>query len=366
MICVFHYKYIMPQFMAPSSYGEALDRLTILELKLEFIQDKRRDDVVREHADLKELVKDMLTKDPYHYEKLLDVNLIMWKLQDTLHSGLLEDKEKEHAMMKQLALENQRRFRLKRTLNEFLGSHHKEQKGYKGKRCFVMGHQGMGDHLFINGAIRFLATYYDEICVVTKRAYSNNLKTMYATEPAVTFLEIQDDSEISPHFGASLEAFQKAIDGYEAICMLGFHGQNGVPDFPLSFYDDMKIDRSVLLNWSYLPSTKSAELLPPFVFYHNQASNKIAPIPVDIDEILVINPSVNMYPEGHPWHNYAEEWVGLPFFDYTDALKRAEKILVIDSSFFCMAVLLQRKPEVWSRGGRTYRNIAPDLIEHPC
>ena len=45
----------MAQFMAPSSYGEALDRLTILELKRHFIKDKRRDDVEREYTDLKEL-----------------------------------------------------------------------------------------------------------------------------------------------------------------------------------------------------------------------------------------------------------------------------------------------------------------------
>jgi hypothetical protein len=314
------------------------------------------------------LVDDMLQKDPFHYDKLLEVNLIMWKLQDELHAGTLtaEQKDKEFLMMKQLAVENQRRFRIKRTLNEFLGSLHKEQKGYKGRKCLVLGHQGMGDHLFLNGAVRYLATYFDNVCVVVKKNYIENLKCLYASESAVTFHEIENDSDISPNFGARIEIFEETTKGFDSIYLVGFHGQKGVPDFPLSFYDDMKINRSVLMNWSYIPSTRSVEGLPPFVFYHNKASNYTAQIPVDIEEKLVLNPSENMYTEGHRWYTLAQAWVGLPFFDYTDLLKKAETILVTDSSFFCMALLLKLKPEVWVRGKRSYKNLSPDLVEHEC
>jgi hypothetical protein len=350
--------------MAPSSYGEALDRLTILDLKLEFIQDKRREDVQREHADLKELVRDMLIRDSFHYEKLLEVNRIMWMIQDILHSGKLNDKEAEYNLMKQLAVENQRRFRLKRTMNEFLGSHQKEQKGYKGKRCLVVGHQGMGDHLFINGGIRFLATHFDEVCVVVKQQYLDNLKILYANESAVTLHPITTDAELSPAYGADSVEFGKFASTFDIDYMLGYHGGNSVVDFPLSFYDDFKMDRSVMMEWSYLPSTKPVDDLPPFVFYHAKASNAVAQIPINLEEKLVINPSENMYPEGHRWHSLVQSWVGLPFFEYTDILRKADQIFVVDSSFFCMSLLLKRKPEVWSRNGRTYRNVVPDLIEH--
>ena len=350
--------------MAPSSYGEALDRLTILELKLEFIKDGRRQDVQREYNDLKELVKDMLVKDPYHYEKLLEANRIMWMLQDELHSGTITDKEKEWAMMKQLAVENQRRFRLKRTLNEFLGSRHKEQKGYKGKRCLVLGHQGMGDHLFINGAVRYLTTYYDEVCVVVKQKYLENLKMLYGSESSVTFYPIQQDSDISPRFGGSHDVFVALAQQYDCVYMLGYHGTSGVTDFPLCFYDDMKMDRRIMMDWSFFPTLRPVGGLPPYVFYHNRASDSVAPIPVDLEEKLVLNPAENMYPEGHKWHAKAQEWVGLPFFEYTDLMKKADKVLVVDSSFFCMALLLKLKPEVWARNGRTYRNVVPDITEH--
>lgn len=354
--------------MVPSSYGEALDRLTILELKKNFIKDKRREDVEREYNDLRARVNDFLVQDTYHYTKLLEVNYIMWMLQEELHSGNLKeaDKDKEFLMMKQLAVENQRRFRLKRTLNQLLGSLHKEQKGYAGKSCLVLGHQGMGDHLFLNGAIRFLTTVFDEVCVVVNEKLLENIKILYSNEPSVSFHTIRSDAEFSPNFGGSAEAFQELAKKYSWGFMLGYHGQNGVPDFPLCFYDEMKLERRILKDWSYLPSTKSAEGLPPFVFYHSMSSNFVAQIPVDIESMLVLNPSQNMYPQDHKWHAIAQEWVGLPFFDYTSLLKKAEKLLVVDSSFFCMAVLLNLKPEVWTRNGRSYKTVAPDLVEHKC
>lgn len=353
----------MSQFMAPSSYGEALDRLTILELKLEFIQDNRRQDVQREYDDLKSLLKEMLQKDPYHYQKLLEVNRIMWNLQEELHSGSLTDKEKEYNMMKQLAVENQRRFRLKRTLNEFLGSRHREQKGYKGKRCFVLPHQGMGDHLFINGAVRFLATYFDEVRVVVVRKYLENLKLLYINEPAVAFHVIDNDSEISPNFGAAPEKLIQALQGMDQAYLLGFHGLKGCPDFPLSFYDDMNMSREIMMKWSFVPSTKAAPS-EPFVFYHNKASNSIAQIPVDLEGQLVINPTENMYPVGHRFWAAAEEWVGLPFFAYTEVIQKAQQVLVVDSSFFCMSLLLGVRPEVWTRNQRTYKNVVDNITEH--
>jgi hypothetical protein len=87
-------------------------------------------------------------------------------------------------------------------------------------------------------------------------------------------------------------------------------------------------------------------------------------IPVDTEEQLVLNPAVNMYPLGHRWYLLAQEWVGLPLFNYTSLLQNAKKLLMVDSSFFCMAILLGLKPDVWCRNGRTYTHVVPDLHEH--
>jgi hypothetical protein len=355
----------MSQFFAPSSIGEALDRLTILQLKLQFIQDKRRDDVQCEYTDLFELVKDFIAKDPYHYEKLLHVNKIMWEIQDVLHESKTRDKEHEYQLMKELAVQNQRRFRIKRTLNENLGSKHREQKGYKGKKLFLLSHLGMGDQLFFNGAVRFFATYYDEVCLVVKKTTLENVRALYKDEPSVTLYPITDDNEISPTFGCPLDVFEKATEGFDGRGLCGFHTHSSQMDlFPFNFYSDLGLPKETMMEWSRLPSLTDNLPSIPYVFYNNTSSNQTMNIPVDTEEQLVLNPAVNMYPLGHRWYLLAQEWVGLPLFNYTSLLQNAKKLLMVDSSFFCMAILLGLKPDVWCRNGRTYTHVVPDLHEH--
>ena len=356
----------MTAFMAPSSIGEALDRLTILQLKLDYIQDHRRQDVQVEYNDLKNLVKNFIEKDPFHYAKLLEVNKIMWIIQDILHSGKPLSLEDEHGFMKQLAVENQRRFRLKRTINELLGSKHKEQKGYAGKSCFVLGHLGLGDHFFLNGAIRYLVTYYDEVCVVVKKNNERNLRMMFSDEPAVTFHVIEQDSDISPNYGCSLDKFQEVINRFTKVFLLGYHAvRPDVEDFPNSFYKDLQIDKSIMISWAHFP-TVSSSWVPnePFFFLHNKASDATASIQIDPEEILVLNPSECMYPPGHKWYEVASHWVGKPILEYTEVLQKAKCLFMVDSSFFCLALMLGLQPEVWARNGRSYKNICPDLKEH--
>jgi hypothetical protein len=354
-------------FMTPSSYGEALDRLTILELKLEFIEDsKRKADVQQEYNDLWDLVKELVQKDQFHYNKLLEVNRIMWVIQDTLHEGKAHNKDQEYDLMKQLAVENQRRFRIKRTINETLGSKHREQKGYKGKCAFVLSHLGMGDHFFMNGAVRWLASHYDEVCVVVKEQYEKNLKALYSDEPAVSFYVIKDDSDISPKFGCPFERFKEVVSKYDFVGLCGYHRHSTpIENFPLSFYSDMNIPTDVIHTWSNIPSmgTESLDAIP-HIFYHKKASNFEAQIPVDTEECLVINPSQNMYTEGHRWYSVAEAWVGRPILDYVSIMKSSQKLLMTDSSFFCMALMMGLQPELWSRDGRSYKNLKSDLIGH--
>jgi len=356
----------MSTLLAPSSIGEALDRLTILQLKLEFIQDKRREDVQREYNDLFDLVKDFIARDSWHYEKLLLVNKIMWQIQDILHEGKAHDKDHEYQLMKELAVQNQRRFRIKRTLNENLGSKHREQKGYKGKKIFLLSHLGMGDQLFMNGAVRFFATYYDEIRLVVKKATLENVKTLYKDEPSVTFHIVDADEEVSPKFGCPLETFKRTVEGFDGIGLCGFHTDGSkMEEFPFNFYSDIGLPKEILKEWSFLPSLQGTPIpSEPFIFYNNTSSNQTMNIPIDIQAQLVLNPAINMYPTGHRWHQVAQEWVGLPLFEYTNLLKGASKLFMVDSSFFCMALLLNLTPEVWCRNQRSYKHVVPDLVEH--
>ena len=70
----------------PVSLGEALDKLTILEIKLQKIQDvARRQDVQKEYDVLLSSLQSYVTAFSYHYRILKEVNLAIWEIQDVFH-----------------------------------------------------------------------------------------------------------------------------------------------------------------------------------------------------------------------------------------------------------------------------------------
>lgn len=364
----------MNSLLVACSIGEALDKLTILEIKLEYIKDKRRDDVLREFNELrKNIGEELLNKDTFHYNKLLEVNRIMWNIQDELHSKQGE-KEREFYLMKQLAVENQRRFRLKKILNYNLGSLHKEQKGYAQKRAFILSHLGMGDLIFLNGAIRFLTTLFDEVVVACKKQYEQNVRDIFADEPYVSFHIVNDDKDISPNFGCPPAKFQEFIKDFNAAFLLGYHGKGNVDNFPHCFYDDIGISHDVMKSWAHFPTQPQIQEFtnsilqkyPSILFAHTEASNSSlssAQLPFSIDAQLVINPSKNMYPVGHPFYNDAQQWVNKPFSWYFEVMKVAKERYFIDSSFFCTALCMGLPCTVWPRNGRTYKHVDSSLQE---
>lgn len=113
----------------PVSYGEALDKLTILEIKLEKIKDDRRLDVEKEYFQLHDVLKDLIIKTQEYYDKLKEVNLSIWIKQDIFRDS--HDINLKQKLCIEIIDENDDRFRIKNKINNILGSSLKEQKGYK-------------------------------------------------------------------------------------------------------------------------------------------------------------------------------------------------------------------------------------------
>ena len=79
----------------PVSIGEALDKLSILEIKLEKIKDDRRLDVQNEYDAIYLKLKDFLTEDSlFHYKYLKKVNEEIWNMQDEFRE-LTEQKKRK-------------------------------------------------------------------------------------------------------------------------------------------------------------------------------------------------------------------------------------------------------------------------------
>lgn len=112
----------------PVSYGEAFDKLTILDIKLQKIEDTRRLDVEIEYNKLNHYLSSNIKSFKLYYDILKLINLKIWEDQDIFRYSSSED-EKLY-LCKQIIQDNDTRFRVKNKINHLSNSLLKEQKGY--------------------------------------------------------------------------------------------------------------------------------------------------------------------------------------------------------------------------------------------
>ena len=120
--------------MAPISVGELIDKITILELKLELITDTSKLTNVRKELDeLNNILEDCHT--PMidgHRGLLMSINRELWHIEDFKRECEKTRKFDEEFVnaARQVYLKNDRRAMIKRQINEICGSTIVEVKSY--------------------------------------------------------------------------------------------------------------------------------------------------------------------------------------------------------------------------------------------
>lgn len=317
----------------PVSIGEAVDKLTILDIKCKKITDPEKlAHCTTERDMLYDELKQYVTDYPFYYRLLYHINDEIWTIQDAFR-----DTPNAETCVSILN-KNDMRFRVKTLINTLSNSHLREQKGYPKRRAFVLHHLGLGDHLCMVGAVRYIALQHDETVVVCKRTNVKNVASFFADDPSIKF---EVDNEISTC----------STDDYTNVYLSGEHAgkYDNWGDFPFCFYDDMKIDRSIRYTYFHVPETPAARALVPdipYMFVHQTFTGTgggviRSMITWDINDILTLDPNINFYPKEHPWHTLAESVVNRPFLDYTELIRHAKEIHVVNSSFYCLAAHLE-------------------------
>jgi hypothetical protein len=147
----------------PVSLGEAIDKLTILDIKLARINDSRRIDVQNEHALLYESLAPYIVRYDSLYTSMKKVNTIIWDYMDALRDGALDEQEYYRLCKKTVEL-NDVRFRIKNKINHVAGSQLKEQKGYTITRMLI-DICGEVEPSTIIPYIRYLSYMYDQVVI---------------------------------------------------------------------------------------------------------------------------------------------------------------------------------------------------------
>ena len=116
------------------SNGEIIDKLTILQIKLERIKDRpKRENIKKEYDDLKKFTDSILSSDDPLFTSLYNVNCELWDIED--HIRDLERKKdfgKDFIeTARSVYFRNDRRAELKREINIKTSSGLIEEKSYE-------------------------------------------------------------------------------------------------------------------------------------------------------------------------------------------------------------------------------------------
>jgi len=165
------------------SLGEAIDKLTILAIKMEKINDDRKKDVEKEFDYMMTELKSFVENHYYYFKILKKINLEIWDLQDTLRSNqcVVDD---YYTICDDILNLNDSRYLVKKKINEICKSNFKEQKGYSLRTLNVILNCSTDVVHILNGAIRYYSFFYDEINLFSSETISD-LNQMFHDDPFI-------------------------------------------------------------------------------------------------------------------------------------------------------------------------------------
>lgn len=125
----------MPNISIPISVGELIDKITILKIKTEKINDIEKLEYIYDELRLLEIISvEFLEKETIIelYNKLYDVNKELWGIEESIR---IKENNREFdsdfiQLSRKVYLTNDLRFKLKNEINQLTNSSIKEQKSY--------------------------------------------------------------------------------------------------------------------------------------------------------------------------------------------------------------------------------------------
>jgi hypothetical protein len=116
------------------SNGEIVDKLTIIEIKLENIKDETKLANIRKEYDVvDQAVKKIIAKDDPLYIELLNINKKLWKIEDDIRDceRIRDFGQKFIDLARSVYFTNDQRADVKKRINLQSGSNLIEEKGYQ-------------------------------------------------------------------------------------------------------------------------------------------------------------------------------------------------------------------------------------------
>lgn len=141
------------------SIGEAIDKLSILEIKMKKIEDENKKIEIQKEINVLHDCEAYKSKNEFYYNLLMYINEKIWDMTNIIKSITVDDPQFSH-ISNQIFEFNQKRFRIKNWFNLLTDSNIKEQKSYASTHCKIVVDD---ENVFFNKMteINYLSTQYD-------------------------------------------------------------------------------------------------------------------------------------------------------------------------------------------------------------
>jgi hypothetical protein len=179
------------------SLGEALDKLSIIEIKKNKINDHRQDDIVVEFNYLSKELEEYTVKHKYLYAILYKTNTRIWDCMDIIRESKKPIAEIYDYIDETIVL-NDSRYLVKKKINEISNSEFKEQKGYNLRILNIILNCDLDMITILNGAIRYYSFFYDEIILLSNNENTAYLKQMFHDDKFIKVNTIDASSTSEP------------------------------------------------------------------------------------------------------------------------------------------------------------------------
>ncbi len=246
--------------------------------------------------------------------------------------------------------------------NEYFSTQLYEKK--HNKVC-VVTHVDYGDVINQLGALRYLASMYDEVVLCIKKGTKQKLLDIITTippidsntkEPNIVLHELNTEN-IYININEVAEEIKQYEHTHDIRCGGTFSSILDIPKtdeniFLFKLYKDLDIDISHYHNSTFIATLpESMDLYNkvkhlPYAFITTDiATGELfdysmlkTKLNIDKDETLIVCSNKNIYTPEHQYYTLANEFVMKPFLWYVDTIKHATHVVLSDSSMFCLAL----------------------------
>jgi len=192
--------------LLPVSLGEAIDKLTILDIKYDKIKDNRKNEVKIEFDMLYEKLKDLIEKYNLYYKIMKQINLDIWNMMDLLRDSDISN-EDYLIKCKECIEANDIRFRIKNKINFVSNSILKEQKGYNILRIIFDINNYIINSKDLYNIIKYYSFLYDELIILCSEKNINIINDYFKYDPTIFIL-----SEYNNQFKKIISFEQKNLN----------------------------------------------------------------------------------------------------------------------------------------------------------